>query len=71
MLGIEVVNKGEQEDAIERAGSAEKDAVIKALKEAKGFKGISGEVTMTDDGTFAKSNFVLLEAKDSKWNLLQ
>lgn len=58
-------------DAIERAGSTDKDAVIKALKETKGFKGISGEVTMTDDGTLAKSNFVLLEAKDGKWNLIQ
>ncbi|MDI3480896.1 MAG: branched-chain amino acid transport system substrate-binding protein [Tepidanaerobacteraceae bacterium] len=58
-------------DAIERAGSTDKEAIIKALRETKGFKGISGEVTITDDGTLAKSNFVLLEAKDGKWNLMQ
>ena len=56
-------------DAIERAGSTDKDAIIKALGETKAFTGIAGPVAFTDKNTLARSNFVTLIAKDGKWAL--
>ncbi|HID02146.1 MAG TPA: branched-chain amino acid ABC transporter substrate-binding protein, partial [Desulfobacterales bacterium] len=56
-------------DAITRAGSTNKAAIVKALKETKAFNGITGAVTFTDKNTLAKSNFVVLVAKDGKWAL--
>ncbi|MEA2113899.1 MAG: branched-chain amino acid ABC transporter substrate-binding protein, partial [Thermodesulfobacteriota bacterium] len=56
-------------DAITRAGSTDKAAIVKALKETKDFTGITGAVTFTDKNTLAKSNFVVLVAKDGKWAL--
>ncbi len=56
-------------DAIERAGSTEKDAIIKALGETTAFTGIAGPVSFTDKNTLARSNFVTLIAKDGKWVL--
>jgi len=56
-------------DAITRAGSTEKDAIIKALAETKSFTGIAGPVSFTDKNTLAHSNFVTLVAKDGKWTL--
>lgn len=56
-------------DAITRAGSTDKAAIVKALKETKDFNGITGAVTFTDKNTLAKSNFVVLVAKDGKWAL--
>ncbi len=56
-------------DAIERAGSTDKDAIIKALGETTSFTGIAGPVSFTDKNTLARSNFVTLIAKDGKWVL--
>ncbi len=56
-------------DAITRAGSTDKAAIVKALKETKDFSGITGTITFTDKNTLAKSNFVILKAKGGKWTL--
>jgi branched-chain amino acid transport system substrate-binding protein len=56
-------------DAITRAGSTDKAAIVKALKETQGFNGITGAVSFTDQNTLAKSNFVTLVAKGGKWAL--
>jgi branched-chain amino acid transport system substrate-binding protein len=56
-------------DAIERAGSTDKDAVIKALAATDKFTGIAGPITFTDQNTLARSNFVTLVAKGGKWVL--
>ena len=56
-------------DAITRAGSADKAAIVKALKETKAFSGITGAISFTDKNTLAKSNFVILVAKGGKWAL--
>ncbi len=58
-------------DAITRAGSTDKAAIIKALKETKDFNGITGAVTFTDKNTLANSNFVVLVAEDGKWTLMK
>ena len=56
-------------DAITRAGSTDKAAIVKALKETKDFNGITGAISFTDKNTLAKSNFVVLIAKGGKWML--
>jgi len=56
-------------DAITRAGSTDKTAIVKALKETKDFNGITGAISFTDKNTLAKSNFVVLIAKGGKWVL--
>jgi branched-chain amino acid transport system substrate-binding protein len=56
-------------DAITRAGSTDHAAIVKALKETRDFKGITGAITFTDKNTLAKSNFVVLVAKGGKWIL--
>jgi branched-chain amino acid transport system substrate-binding protein len=56
-------------DAITRAGSTDHAAIVKALKETRDFKGITGAITFTDKNTLAKSNFVVLVAKGGKWTL--
>ncbi len=56
-------------DAITRAGSTDRAAIVKALKETKDFKGITGAISFTDKNTLAKSNFVVLVAKGGKWTL--
>lgn len=56
-------------DAITRAGKADKAAIIKALADTKDFNGIAGPISFTDKNTLAKSNFVVLIAKDGKWEL--
>jgi branched-chain amino acid transport system substrate-binding protein len=58
-------------DAIKRAGSTDKAAIVKALKETKAFNGITGAISFTDKNTLAKSNFVVLVAKGGKWALLK
>jgi branched-chain amino acid transport system substrate-binding protein len=58
-------------DAITRAGTTDKAAVVKALSETKDFKGISGPVSFTDKNTLAQSNFVVLVAKGGKWILAE
>lgn len=56
-------------DAIKRAGVADKAAITKALKETKEFKGIAGPISFKTDNTLARSNFVVLIAKGTKWAL--
>ncbi len=56
-------------DAIERAGSTDKEAIIKALAGTDSFTGIAGPIAFTDKNTLARSNFVTLIAKDGKWVL--
>jgi branched-chain amino acid transport system substrate-binding protein len=57
-------------DAIERAGSTDKAAILQALKETEGFEGISGETTIAENNALANSNFVLLEARGGEWHLI-
>lgn len=56
-------------DAINRAGSTDQAAIIKALSDTDNFNGIAGDVSFTDKNTLAKSNFVVLIAKGGKWGL--
>ncbi len=56
-------------DAIKRAGSTDSAAIIKALNETKGFKGIAGPILFTPEHTLARSNFVTLIVKGGKWAL--
>lgn len=56
-------------DAIKRAGSAERAAIIEALKATDGFQGIAGPISFTDQNTLARSNFVVLVAKGASWAL--
>jgi branched-chain amino acid transport system substrate-binding protein len=58
-------------DAITRAGSTDKAAIIKALSETKDFTGIAGPISFTEQNTLARSNFVILVAKGGKWELHQ
>jgi len=56
-------------DAIKRAGTVDKAAILKALKETKEFKGIAGPISFKPDNTLARSNFVVLIAKGTNWAL--
>jgi branched-chain amino acid transport system substrate-binding protein len=56
-------------DAMKRAGSADKAAIVKALKETKDFNGIAGPITFTAENKLARSNFVVLVAKGPNWVL--
>lgn len=56
-------------DAIKRAGSTDKAAIIKALAATNDFTGIAGPITFTKQNTLARSNFVTLIAKGGKWEL--
>ncbi len=56
-------------DAIEKAGSTDQKAIIEALKNTKGFKGIAGSITFTPENTLAESNFVVLKVQDGKFGL--
>ena len=56
-------------DAIQRAGSLDKAAIVKAIKETKDFQGIAGPISFTDQNTLARSNFVVLIAKGNAWEL--
>ncbi len=58
-------------DAIKRAGSTDKDAIIKALAATGSFEGIAGPISFTEQNTLARSNFVTLVAKDGKWILAE
>lgn len=56
-------------DAIKRAGSLDKKAIIAALKATKDFDGITGAISFKPDNTLAHSNFVVLIAKGGAWAL--
>ncbi len=53
--------------AIDKAGSAEPDKVIAALKSADGKEWLAGPISFTDENTLARSNFIVLEGKDGAW----
>ena len=57
------------EDAIKRAGVADRDVIAKALKETKEFKGIAGPISFKSNNTLTRSNFVVLIAKGANWAL--
>lgn len=54
-------------DAVTRAGSDDKAAITKALKETKAFKTFAGDVTFQADGTLSQSNFIVVQVKDGKF----
>lgn len=54
-------------DAMERAGTTDPDAVVKALAATDNFDGMAGDITFTDKNTLAKSNFVVLVGKNGQW----
>jgi branched-chain amino acid transport system substrate-binding protein len=56
-------------DAIKRAGSTDKAAIVKALAETKDFKTFAGPVSFTSSGEPTKSNFIVLVVKNGKYEL--
>src|SRR5699024_7806756 len=56
-------------DAMERAGTTDADAVIKALSATDNFEGMAGDISFTDDNTLAKSNFIVLKGQGGQWVL--
>jgi branched-chain amino acid transport system substrate-binding protein len=56
-------------DAMTRAGTSDKAAIAKSLKETKEFKGIAGPISFKPDNTLARSNFVVLIARGNAWAL--
>ncbi|GIM47072.1 branched chain amino acid ABC transporter substrate-binding protein [Collibacillus ludicampi] len=58
-------------DAITRANSTDKAAIVKALKETKGFKALEGDIAFKDDNTLEKSNFIVLVVKNGTFALPQ
>jgi branched-chain amino acid transport system substrate-binding protein len=55
--------------AIEKAGSIDHEAVIKALASSDGQEWLAGPISFTDKNTLARSNFVVLEGKNGAWTL--
>lgn len=58
-------------DAIERAGSDDSAAIKEALDATDGFEGLAGPIMFTEQNTLARSNFVILEARDGRWALVE
>ncbi|MGG1399089.1 MULTISPECIES: branched-chain amino acid ABC transporter substrate-binding protein [Bacillus] len=58
-------------DAIKRAGSTDKDKIIKALNETNGFETFSGPLKFKENGETATSNFVVLIVKNGQMTLAQ
>lgn len=54
-------------DAMERAGTTDPDAVIKALAATDNFDGMAGDISFTDENTLAQSNFIVLKGHDGHW----
>ncbi|WFF43580.1 branched-chain amino acid ABC transporter substrate-binding protein [Salinicola endophyticus] len=57
--------------AIDKAGSTDADAIIKALGSADGKEWLAGPISFTPQHTLARSNFVVLEGQDGKWTRYQ
>lgn len=53
--------------AIDKAGSTDGDAIIKALNSADGQEWLAGPISFTPQHTLARSNFVVLEGQGGKW----
>lgn len=58
-------------DAIKRAGSTDKDKIIKALSQTNGFSTFSGPLSFKPDGETATSNFIVLVVKNGQMTLSQ
>ena len=58
-------------DAMERAGSFDSAEIRDALEATDGFEGLAGPVMFTEDNTLARSNFVVLVARDGRWTLAE
>lgn len=58
-------------DGMNRAGSTDFDAVVKALAETKDYQGVAGTTTFAENHTLATSNFMVVEVKDGKYTLVQ
>ncbi|OIK10539.1 branched chain amino acid ABC transporter substrate-binding protein [Bacillus sp. MUM 116] len=58
-------------DAIKRAGSTDKDKIIKALSETNGYDTFSGPLKFKENGETATSNFVVLIVKNGQMTLAQ
>jgi len=58
-------------DAIERAGSFDSAEIRDALEATDGFEGLAGPIMFTEQNTLARSNFVILEARDGRWALVE
>ncbi|CAM3499696.1 branched-chain amino acid ABC transporter substrate-binding protein [Hydrogenibacillus schlegelii] len=56
-------------DAIERAGSTEPAAIVRALRETKDFPVFGGTITFNPDGTIQKSNFIVVVVKNGEFAL--
>ncbi|WP_353979964.1 branched-chain amino acid ABC transporter substrate-binding protein [Salinicola endophyticus] len=57
--------------AIDKAGSTDADAIIKALGSADGKEWLAGPISFTPQHTLARSNFVVLEGQGGKWTRYQ
>jgi branched-chain amino acid transport system substrate-binding protein len=57
-------------DAMERAGTFDSAAIRDALEATDGFEGLAGPIMFTPENTLARSNFVILEARDGRWALV-
>lgn len=58
-------------DALTRANSTDKAAIVKALQATKSFQTFGGNITFKEDGTLEKSNFIIIQVKDGKFALPQ
>lgn len=54
-------------DAIERAGSTDREAIREALQATKGFKGLAGDYEFTEDGDMIRQ-YRVLQVEDGQWN---
>lgn len=53
-------------DAIERAGSTDREAIREALQTTKGFKGLAGDYEFTEDGDMIRQ-YRVLEVENGQW----
>ena len=58
-------------DAMERAGSFDSAEIRDALDATDGYQGIAGDISFTEQNTLVGNNFVVLEAKDGRWTLVE
>ena len=68
-LGFDAV--GLIANAIKAAGSADKEALRKALAATKGYKGVTGEITYSRPSGVPLKNVAIIGVKDGKYSLLE
>ena len=56
-------------DAIERAGSAEPDAIRDALQETRGFKGVTGEISYTRESMVPPKPISIISVQDGEFEV--